>query len=354
GLGLVEMLLRLQEPYFHLMGARAESTLERYAPHRVWHHWLRPHNTVGVQSFNDKLWPRPMIWKTNAQGCRYGRDLSRRPPKGARRIIVMGDSFTEGYYQDSGIAATLERRLYQAGGPILHEVINCGTSSYSPVLYYLRYKHHLSKFHPDELIVNIDLTDVYDDNVRYGPNLRYAAGGEPIEALPTARGLNRMVTSLKYRFHFARLIFGNPARLVAPTRDEIFAYHSRLTPDSARWQRAVGVSLGHLQRLIDLTRSQGVELTLTMYPYLIQVVGPASGPPWHRGFENEVRKLAERNGIAFYSAYDDILPHVKRGEPVYWVNDFHFTPTGQDLWSSVFADYYMNRKRSSGHEQTAE
>jgi lysophospholipase L1-like esterase len=344
GLVLVEVLLRLQEPRFHLMGARGQ--LGRYAAHPVWHHWLRPGSTTRLESFNKVLWPEPMIWTVNSQGCRHRRDLLRRPPAGVKRIIVMGDSFTEGYYEDNTFAAVLERRLYRAGGPVLHEVVNCGTSSYSPLIHYLRYKHQLSNYHPAELIVNVDLTDIYDDNQRYASQASFAPDGEPLEALPQARGFPGLMNGLRYRFYFARLLFGSPPKYAPPFSDEVFAYHYRLTPDSVRWQQEVGVSLSHLQRLIDLTRSQGVELTFTMYPYKYQLRPSPEGVLWHRGFEYEVKKLAERNRVNFYSAFDSMLYYVNKGDlPIYWLNDFHFTPTGQLIWSSGFADHYVNARR---------
>ena len=344
GIALVEVLLRLQEPRFHLMGARGE--LGYYAAHPIWHHWLRPNTTRTREPLAPEIWPNAMVWEVNAQGCRYRRDLPRRAPTGAKRIIVMGDSFTEGYYQDTTLAAVLEQRLYQAGGPVLYEVVNCGTSSYSPMLHYLRYKHHLSRYNPDVLILNLDLTDLFDDNQRYAKSATFGPDGEPLEALPQARGLTRIINNLKYRFHFARLLFGQAQEYGSLESDDVFDYHFRLNADSARWQKDVAVSLSYIQRLIDLTRRDGVELLLTTYPYERQFrPEPGSTTLWHRDFEYAVKNLAERNQVQFYSAYDDLLPYMKRGDlPIYWNNDFHFTPLGQRIWSSVFADFYINRR----------
>jgi lysophospholipase L1-like esterase len=349
---LAELLLRWQEPRFHLMGTRPETDLDKYQAHVIWHHWLRRNATIELTSINPDAWPQPMIWRTNAQGCRYKRDLSRRPPDGARRIIVLGDSFTEGYYQDTTFAAVLERRINSLGLPVLYEVVNCGTSSYSPVLYYLRYKHQLARYHPNELIVNVDLSDLYDDNLRYGPEIKFAADGEPLEARPGAGGLQGVVDNLRYKFLVARLLFGLPrSNLSMIDADTPYFYYAPLTPDSARWKDAVKTSLGYLQRLADLTRSQGVELLLTTYPYENQLA-PVRGKQWHRGLEDELRNFAERNHLRFYSAHDDILRYYQqRKVPVYWSNDYHFTPVGQSIWANAFADYYLREKFSKpgGH-----
>ena len=84
GIALVEVLLRLQEPRFHLMGARGE--LGYYAAHPIWHHWLRPNTKRTREPLAPHIWPNRMVWEINAQGCRYRRDLPRRAPTGARRI----------------------------------------------------------------------------------------------------------------------------------------------------------------------------------------------------------------------------------------------------------------------------
>lgn len=343
GLALVEIGLRLQQPYFNLMGNRAEWWLGRYRAHPVWHHWLRPNSVTGQPSLHPGLYPQPMIWMVNAQGCRYARDLTRAPASGTHRIIVLGDSFTEGYYQDSTFADVLEQRLNQPGRRQRYEVVNCGTSSYSPMLYYLRYKHHLSKYQPHELIVNIDLTDVYDDYHRYRPNGTWTAAGEPVETRPGARGLGAWPDNLKYRFHFARLLFGNPGiQLRQSVGPKVFEYHTTLDSSTARWREEVGFSLGMLQRLIDLTRRDSVELTLTMYPYKQHFQAPAGGSVWNRSFEQRVRELAQKNQVSFYSAYDSIKPYYGHTRlPLYWGNDFHFTPTGQLLWSRLFAEHYI-------------
>jgi lysophospholipase L1-like esterase len=348
GIGLAEVFLRVQEPYLHLAAERVEWTPDRYRTHPIWHHWLRPNTESAQQSINPLGWPSPMVWHTNAQGCRHAGDLSRYAPPGTRRIIVMGDSFTEGYYQDTTFAAILARRLASEKPDVKHEVVNCGTSSYSPLLYYLRYKHQLSRYHPHELIVNLDLTDIYDDNHRYGPAAVYNADGEPLEALPSARGFGAWIENLKYRFHIVRLVFGRQRQqLVLPETPKVFEYHSTLTPDSARWQKEVGFSLSLLQRLIDLTKQEGVALTFTMYPYRRQFEAARVGTVWHREFEFAARRLAERNGVDFFSAYNGVRAFYDRGTPLYWTNDFHFNPLGQYVWGNLFADYYLSRKSRS-------
>jgi len=93
----------------------------------VRHHRLREKWQGTVQGFP---------YRTNALGFRE-RDLATPKPAGLVRVLMLGDSFTEG----GGLAEadTIPRRVEVA----LHascpgvEVVNAGTASYSPILEYL-------------------------------------------------------------------------------------------------------------------------------------------------------------------------------------------------------------------------
>ena len=60
------------------------------------------------------------------------------------------------------------------------EVINSGTSGYSPVLYYLLLRHRLLEYDPDWIVVNIDMTAVLD-NWKYSQILVLDDAGNPLQ-----------------------------------------------------------------------------------------------------------------------------------------------------------------------------
>jgi lysophospholipase L1-like esterase len=341
---LVEVFLQVQDPYLRLMGDRAEWLLGRYRAHRVWHHWMRPNSLALRETFDPKAYPELVVYRTNPQGCRGERDMDDALPAGTRRVIVMGDSFTEGYYEEGSFAGILDKRLNALPGGVRYQVINCGNSSYSPMLHYLRFKHQLLAYRPEELIVNIDLTDIFDDNWRYRPQATFTPEGEPLEARPSARGARIILDNLRFRFHVVRLLTGRPnTQVLAPMVDGVFAYHTTMPVESEGWQKDVAYSLSLLQRLIDLTKKENIRLTLTLYPYEGQFKPDKKGILWNRAFEEKVRDLALRNGIGFYSAYDALKPFYDRGFPLYWKDDIHFSPDGQVAWGNAFADYFTSR-----------
>ena len=132
----------------------------------------------------------------------------------------MGDSFTEGYYIEDTFAAVLERRLNDLHDGVRYEVVGCGNSSYSPLLHYLRYRDQLSKLHPREIVVNVDLTDIYDDNWRYGPTTEFSTDGEPLRAGSTTWSRRGIADALRFRFYVARLVLGMPGNpLIAPVSE---------------------------------------------------------------------------------------------------------------------------------------
>jgi hypothetical protein len=168
GLLLCELALRAQEPFAHLMQKRYNINL-LYAPHPVWDHWPRPNFRFSAHLLDRKRYPNPLVFRFNSHGCRDGREPQIPKPVGLRRILVMGDSFTEGLYEEDTAAAELQRRLDRIPASERHEVINCGSVSYSPLIHFLRLKHDLLQLAPDVVVLNIDLTDVYDDYERYRP-----------------------------------------------------------------------------------------------------------------------------------------------------------------------------------------
>jgi lysophospholipase L1-like esterase len=122
----------------------------------VRHHRLRESWQGTVQGFP---------YRTNALGFRE-RDLATPKPAGLVRVLMLGDSFTEG----GGLAEadTIPRRVETA----LHascpgvEVVNAGTASYSPILEYLVLTDVAASLAPDLVVLNLDMTDVHDDLIR--------------------------------------------------------------------------------------------------------------------------------------------------------------------------------------------
>jgi hypothetical protein len=351
-----EGLLRLEEPLFHMV-ARMHNTGEYImVPSPIWHHWPRPRAMMSFMLEDPTRYPAPVIYSTTSYGCRYLREVAIPKPAGVTRIIVMGDSFTEGYYYKDTIAAILEQRLNLSSPERRFEVLNCGCTSYSPLVEYLRLKHQLVSLEPDAVILNIDLTDVFDDNWIYRPRTRFSSDGEPI-AVPGAGGyLRRFLIWARFHFLVMRVLSEGRAQLLtaledhgrahprnAYTFENVFAYYSTMPSSSGEWQVEVGFFLKDVSRIINFCRRRGIALTITMYPYKQQLEHGPGRRRWNREVEHRVKHLCDEDGVDFFSAYDSISQAYAAGQPIYWDDDIHFTPVGQRIWATSVTDYYTAR-----------
>src|SRR4029079_16673565 len=67
--------------------------------------------------------------------------------------------------------------------PVRWEVINAGEGSYSPLLMYLLLKNQLIDLQPDLVILNLDLSDFYDD-LQYSQLATFGPNGAPLAVRP--------------------------------------------------------------------------------------------------------------------------------------------------------------------------
>src|SRR5262249_37396290 len=130
-LGIVEIGLRYRGPGEH-----------RYmVGDPLMHHRTRAdvRTEVGGEAF-----------RTNTPGRRY-RESTRPKPAAVCRILMLGDSFTQGggLPLEATPAKRVEAALNGHGCRTTVEVVNAGVASYSPILEYLQLKHVGVALQPD-------------------------------------------------------------------------------------------------------------------------------------------------------------------------------------------------------------
>lgn len=97
------------------------------------------------------------VFRTNAQGLRRDEDVAIPKPAGLFRILVLGDSQTEGYVNNAEhYPQVLESRLRQAGIAQV-EVLNAGVGAYEAAYYYYWYLVHGVALEPDLVLVGLYL-----------------------------------------------------------------------------------------------------------------------------------------------------------------------------------------------------
>src|SRR5206468_1960272 len=97
------------------------------------HHRLKPNLRTRVSGVE---------FNTNSLGLRE-REIMRPKPAGVFRVLMLGDSFTEGagLPVEATVAKRVESALNGHGCRTTVEVLNAGVASYSPILEYLQLKH---------------------------------------------------------------------------------------------------------------------------------------------------------------------------------------------------------------------
>lgn len=113
-----------------------------------------------------------ILIQINARGLR-GPDYDYAKPKGRKRVLILGDSFAEGYYvnEPETARAVLESRL-NAGPCPGWEVVNGGTIAYSTDQEYLFFREEGYKYEPDLVVLLF-----YHNDLLYNASPR-GPGGE--------------------------------------------------------------------------------------------------------------------------------------------------------------------------------
>jgi len=136
--------------------------------------WYRVHTANEKISYTNKEFSES--WITNNEGLN---DVQFSIPKKGKRIIVMGDSFTEGSgasSNDSSYPAIL-RDLMRNSLSEGTDVWNAGVGGSDLFFEYVLFRDKLLKYHPDIAIITINNTDIYETEIRGGFE-RFGADGK--------------------------------------------------------------------------------------------------------------------------------------------------------------------------------
>ena len=336
-------------------------------PHRymvsdpVLHHRARPGASTMVAGTEFTI---------NSLGLRDREYVSPKPPA-IFRILMLGDSFTEGggLKLEQTVAKRVESGL-NAGGCGAYEVVNAGVASYSPILEYLLLQRLAPILQPDLVVVNFDMTDVHDDVIRTatatldGRGLPLAVPSDPIRETamllplsprwlgPLGPRLNGLALYQAFRKSGLGQWLLGPVKM-SPEQLEMYGLVGDVQHDPAAITRDgdfPGLARGwalterYLVGIRDLARARGVPFVLVVYPHAQQVSADESpvgrrqlgaGPGLYaseRPFER-LEALGRQEGFPVVN----LLPvfRARRAEgPLFRTHDIHHTPAG----AMVFAD----------------
>jgi len=313
--------------------------------------------------------PEAYVHHYNAQGWLENYDIDEHKPAGTYRVFYLGDSFTEGCVpMERSVSSQVETFLNQTYGPDKRfEVINTGTSSYSPVLYYILLRYYIIKYKPDVIVVNVDMSDDFDD-WKYRQTLVSDGEGNPVAAPPrelyfsqyidTLEGavragpVSRTQLFLAEKSHLYNLISNMRRRpaprfdLAQPKSDFLYARWAWCHENwDAQTTENVQFTMDILGRLADYCKEQRIKMLLTGVPHYQQFQTEERGSPIlsdrpHR----ELAALAARKEVLYFNSWKALREKIEGTAQTtyYYYGNMHFNPRGNDLWAQAHIDAWQN------------
>ena len=304
-------------------------------PSSIYHHDL----AANVET--EAVWGHARYpYRTNDLGFRDAapRMVSKRPA--SRRLLILGDSFTEGLgvsFEET-FAGIIADRLRPEGV----DVLNAAVSSYSPAIYYRKTKYLLEarKLHFDHVMVFIDISDIEDEAKYYRIENDTVIGTEHLRSFHSPGRSEQLKIFLKENSVLIRLavllknmvIRGRHGPYIGIGLDRaLWTIDERLFAEyGADGLRRAG---SNMDRLLDLLQDRHIGLTVVVYPWPDQIV---NGDVNSRQVSYWQAWTEQRN-VAFIN----LFPKFIDGEDYEATLEKHFIP-GDTHWNE------------SGHRLVAE
>ncbi len=318
------------------------------------HTWV-PNATLYTPNYESRGVP-PYTRRINGQGWLASYDFAQEKRPGVYRVAYVGDSFVEGTCPEEDAVPTIVGKHLNPRGFSAVEVINTGTSSYAPTLYYLLLKTKLLAFQPDLVVINVDMTDVFDDSI-YRATLQRSASGELLGCAPghpalathrrTEKGLEKLsllhgiILRLSGASRAVRFVLDVIAdikkRRVGPqdgAAPPLFAWCSESWSPST--QADVEWSMSMLREAIRVTKEQGAQVVVTAVPHRQQLEGFWSLRPM-----KELAVVCEGEGVPFLNPVEAFREQLAGRAPaeIYIPGDMHFNPSGYRMWAEIQLDF---------------
>lgn len=327
----------------------------------VLHHVLIP-NCTGQVTLEDYSY----IFHTNSLGLR-GEEISKDKPEGVYRVLVVGDSYVEGWgAEDNQIWTEVAKRNLQNAG-LNVEIVNAGVASYSPSLEldWLRYQG--MSLTPDLVIMMVDVNDVHDD-FYYGGwdryfktrNELYPDSNIQIESWPPDEHVNfkRFISHSKVALALYTMLKGAAdTHFKILSRESIFLGTSIFSRarDWDNYEKAFNLPSENIKLTKKFVEEKGTSFALTTTSRGAYHNGTEWTPGRTRWFFEEgkiyepkpiniIKNLAESEEMDYIDIYSALQN--SRVHPLYYSVDMHWTPEGQRVVGEAIAKYISGKMAS--------
>jgi lysophospholipase L1-like esterase len=295
----------------------------------------------------------------NSHGLR-GPERDYAKPPGTRRVLILGDSFAEGYYvdEDKSAAALLEALLKGSAACGSVEVINGATAGYSTDQEYLFFEGEGKNYRPDVVLLFFYYNDLFFNTSAMGtggkpkpyfdvdggrlvlrntpvPELELGSGEAPrplLGSLALRLLSKRMSESPRFQAALARL--GLVAKSAKVKNIEFAVFGPRRDEVEEMWRRTAAI-LAALKRAVE---ANGGRLAVLYVPTRIEANDDAwaeeraaarLGSRWDRARVRErLSALGQALGIPVSDPTSELRRAEQAGRPAYFPIDGHWNTVG--------------------------
>ncbi len=367
---LVEVALRLTH-YGEANGVHLERFVE-YDPLLGWRHKRNFSSELITDEYHTTL-------RFDANGLR-GKERPYAKPPNVSRILVLGDSFVEGYavqVQDR-FTEILEATL---GSPF--EVIALGVAGYSTDQELLSLEQTGWKYQPDLVVLAFYYNDVWGNgSTNIGPAMRIqkpvfttdAAGNLTLTNVPVPYPARAMQDRLRVYGLIRNVVKGN--RWLHSRAIKTGLAHGQLPDDrpmggvgsadefsvfqkteTAEVKTEWTITRALLRRMKREATERGVALAVLYVPTRVEL----SAEEWNKlriqpdydpgEVAGRLAGICQAEDIPYIDP-SDRFREVAKGSQLYYPRDVHWTPAGNRLAAQILADYVQSSWRGA-RQQTA-
>jgi lysophospholipase L1-like esterase len=245
---------------------------------------------------------------------------------GEYRIAALGDSFTEGIgtSADTTWVKVAEARLAERYSARRITSLNAGVSGSDPYFAYMVLKEKVQPFHPDLVIVAINISDVNDLIVRGGSERFQPDGTVSYSTRPTWErlyGLSYIWRAIVHEVLGYTFLFVKSRDFPARERKAV---------------RLLGVALESIR---DFCRAHGMDLLIISHPHQGQVEQGSYGRP---AYDELMRRLEREPDLRFVDLLKYYLQHgiitKETATEFYWPLDYHHNTKGYRVMGEAIAE----------------
>jgi hypothetical protein len=220
-----------------------------------------------------------------------------------RRVLVIGDSFTEGIglpFDDSFVGMLARAGKQRADST---DYLNAAVASYSPALYYRKIKYLLDNGYAfDEVVVLPDLSDVQEEATTYfcfddHPKFRALCGNETYHPYISDRIGAKLERSfaltdtlrLLTKFKLMAWTGGAKAEQLAPSARvgwSVANYDPTADCVPLGVEGGIARAVENMQSLAELLAQRKIPLTVAVYPWPVSLVQDDPGKRWAAIWQN--------------------------------------------------------------------